>query len=63
MFFQRTRALEQIVSAVIDGTVELEVFALAYCVNLHCKCFLDASGFMVFFLHVAMALPLDLLSL
>lgn len=63
MFFWSTRALEQIVSAVIDGTVELEVFALGYCMNLHCKCFLNASGFMVFFLHVARVLPLDLLSL
>ncbi len=55
-----TRALEQIVSALIDGTVELEVFALDYCMNQHCKCFLNASGFMVFFLHVARALPLEL---
>lgn len=53
-----TRALEQIVSVVIDGTVELEVFALACCTNQHCKCFLYASGFMVLFLHVAWALPL-----
>lgn len=61
-FSQRTHALEQIVSAVIDGTVELEVCALAYCMNLRCKCFLSVSGFMVFFLHAARALPLDLLS-
>lgn len=46
--------------AVIDGTVELEVFALAHFMNQHCKCFLNASGFMVFSQHVARVLPLEL---
>lgn len=63
LFFQWTHALEQIVSAVMDGTVELEVFALVYCMNQHCKCFPSSSSFVVFFLHVARMLPLELLTL
>lgn len=62
IFSEDAHAVEQIVSASIDGTVKLEVFTLDYCVNQHCKCFLIASGFMVFFLHVARALPLELLT-
>lgn len=59
MFSRGHNTLEQIASAMISGTVELEVFALAYCMTKHCKCFLSALGFMVFFLHVARALPLE----
>lgn len=52
--FSRGRVflLNKIVSTVVDGTVEFKVSSLAYCMNQHCKCFLNASVFTVFFLHV-----------
>lgn len=48
-----THALDQFV----NSTVEWEVFAPACCMNQHCKCLLNASGFMVFSLRVSRALP------
>lgn len=62
-FPEDRHALEQNVSAVMDGTVELRAIALVWCTNLHCKCFLSSSSVMVFFMHVARLLLLELVTL